>query len=100
MSINTLNPLQLLTALLPSALYTQQSTLIPSCDLFYSNWHLAQTGRRYNFYQIVSLQQFVTLVKTAFTVRPIKDECVELVSERYGTHLFVYDNHRIFRTPS
>ncbi|KAK6054076.1 hypothetical protein COOONC_08419 [Cooperia oncophora] len=62
--------------------------------------HLAQTGKRYDFYQIISLQQFSTLVKSAFTVRPVKDNCVELVSERYGTRLFVYDNHRVFRTPS
>nr|CDJ95959.1 CRE-HIM-19 protein [Haemonchus contortus] len=62
--------------------------------------HLIRTGQRFDFYQIVSLQQFVTLVKAAFTVRPIKDKYVELVSERYGTRLLVYDNHQIYRTPA
>ncbi|KAJ1371829.1 hypothetical protein KIN20_033858 [Parelaphostrongylus tenuis] len=62
--------------------------------------HLASTGRRFELYQNISLQQFTSLVKSMFTARPNRgDDCIELLNERYGTRLIVYDSRQVYHTP-
>ncbi|CAJ0594875.1 unnamed protein product [Cylicocyclus nassatus] len=61
--------------------------------------NLTPTGQRYEIYQIVSTQQFTSLVKSMFAEK-YPTECndhVELVNVRYGTCLIVYGKHKIYR---
>ncbi|WKX92304.1 hypothetical protein Q1695_010381 [Nippostrongylus brasiliensis] len=62
--------------------------------------HLMQTGGRYQLYQIVSVKQFASLVKTVLKPVPGKEhqDCVEFVSERFGTRLVVYGSNLVYRT--
>ncbi|KJH43822.1 hypothetical protein DICVIV_10164 [Dictyocaulus viviparus] len=62
--------------------------------------HLTFTGRRFELYQMISLQQFANLVRSTFMTRSHEgDDCIELVNERYGTCLLVRDNRRVYHTP-
>ncbi|KAL6732155.1 hypothetical protein Aduo_002947 [Ancylostoma duodenale] len=62
---------------------------------------LVPTGQRFELYQIISVQQFASLMKPTFIARSPRDsdDYIELVNERYGTRLVVFDNHHIYRTP-
>ncbi|VDM68989.1 unnamed protein product [Strongylus vulgaris] len=62
---------------------------------------LTPTGKCYEIYQVVSTQQFTSLVKPMFIPRSARESesCIELVNKRYGTRLIVFDNHQLYRTP-
>ncbi|KAK6731435.1 hypothetical protein RB195_007729 [Necator americanus] len=62
---------------------------------------LTPTGQRFKIFQIISVQHFASLVKQMFKLISLKDAAdhVELVNERYGTRITVFDSHQIYHSP-